>query len=165
MQNEQGEIVHTNIEDDFNNNSHWKNVLDALDDNYDVVIDNVNYKTKYSKIVRDSRTGNPVIDADSKPVIKDVKKNVIKQFEANRREEFNNKKLNDLINSGIEQINGQWNIDPYIVKRDISQKELVFVEELDIQSKDDIETMREKLKIKSIIKYADMLNQGYEFND
>jgi len=158
MRNEQGDIVHTNIEEDFNNNSYWQDVIQALDDNYDVVIDNVHYKTKYGKIVKDNRTSNPVIDADSKPTIKSLTKNVDRQQDADRRREFNDKKLKELIDSGIEQVNGRWQIDCYIDKNG------VFVSDLTPNKNDDIDTIRDKLKAKNIIKYADMLNRGVKFN-
>jgi hypothetical protein len=159
MRNEQGDIVHTNIEEDFNNNTYWKDVIQALDDNYDVIIDNIHYKIKYGKIIKDNRTGNPVVDADSKPTIKSISKNITKEAEKYQRKSFNEKKLNDLVNSGIVQVNGKWQINEYM------DKDGNFHDDLNIKPEDNIDIMRDKLKAKNIIKYADMLNKGVKFND
>jgi hypothetical protein len=154
MRNSQGDIVHTNIEEDFNNNTYWSDVLEALDKNYDVVIDNINYKTKYGKIVTDNRTGNPVIDADSKPTIKSLTKNLDKQADADRKIAYNNTKTQELVNLGITQTNGKWDIKCYMDKNG------EFVDDLNPQKGDNIELIREKLKVKTLIKHADMLNRS-----
>ena len=154
MRNEHGDIVHTNIEEDFNNNTYWADVIQALDDNYDVIIDNIHYKTKYGKTVLDNRTKNPVIDADSKPEIKSLIKNQEKQMDADRRSAFNNKKTQELIDLGITQTRGLWDIRCYMDKNG------EFVEELNPNKTDNIEMIREKLKVKTLIKHADMLNRG-----
>ena len=154
MKNEQGDIVHTNIEEDFNNNTYWKDVIQALNNNYDIIIDNIHYKTKYGKTVLDNRTGNPVIDADSKPIIKKLTKNIDKQMDTDRRSAFNNKKTQELINLGITQNNGKWDIKCYMDKNG------EFVEELNPNKTDNIEMIRDKLRVKTLIKHADMLNRG-----
>jgi hypothetical protein len=159
MKNEQGNIVHTNIEEDFNNNTYWNDVIQALNDDFDVVIDNVYYKTKSGKIVLDNRTNNPVIDADSKPTIKSITKNIEKEQVRQNRRAFNEQKLTDLINSGIENINGQWQIDAYMDKNGN------YHDDLNIKRTDSVDAMRDKLQAQSIIKYADMLNRGIQFND
>lgn len=159
MQNKDGNIAHTNIEEDFNNNIYWESVLKALDDNYDVVIDNIHYKTKHGKRINDNRTGNPVIDADSKPTIKSLTKNITKQAQQYQRKAFNDAKTQELIELGIKQINGKWDIKEYI------NKDGVFCESLQITKKDGLADISAKLKFKSLITYADMLNKGVKFND
>lgn len=154
MKNEQGDIVHTNIEEDFNNNTYWEDVIQALDDNYDVVIDNINYKTKYGKIVLDNRTSNPVIDADSRPTIKSLTKNIEKQADTDRRKEYTDKKIQDLIDLGITQTQDKWDIKIYMDKNG------EFVEELIPNKTDNIEMIREKLRVKTLIRHADMMNRG-----
>lgn len=154
MKNEHGDCVHTNIEEDFNNNSYWSDVIQALNDNYDVVIDNVNYKTKYGKTVLDNRTGNPIIDADSKPKIVSLTKNIEKQQNADRKLEYANKKIEELHSRGITQTNGKWDIKCYMDKNG------EFVQELNPSKTDNIEMIREKLKVKTLIKHADMMNRG-----
>jgi len=154
MKNYNGDIVHTNIEEDFNNNQYWADVIQALDNNYDVVIDDINYKTKYGKIVTDNRTGNPIIDADSKPTIKSLTKNLDKQADADRKLAYNNAKTQELVNLGITQTKGKWDIKCYMDKNG------EFVDDLNPQKGDNIELIREKLKVKTLIKHADMLNKG-----
>jgi len=154
MKNSQGDIVHTNIEEDFNNNTYWADVIQALDDNYDVVVDNIHYKTKYGKTVLDNRTKNPIIDADSKPTIKSLTKNNDKQMDADRRTAFNNKKIQEIIDLGITQTNGLWDIRCYMDKNG------ELVEELRPNKTDNIEMIRDKLRVKTLIKHADMLNRG-----
>lgn len=154
MKNDEGNIVHTNIEDDFNNNTYWKDVIQALDDNYDVVIDNIHYKTKYGKNVLDNRTGNPVIDADSKPTIKSLIKNQEKQEDTDRRQNYADKKIQDILDLGITQTQGKWDVKIYMDKNG------EFVEELNPNKTDNIEMIREKLKVKTLIRHADMMNKG-----
>jgi hypothetical protein len=154
MQNSRGDIVHTNIEEDFDNNQYWADVIQALDNNYDVVLDNVNYKTKYGKIVTDNRTKNPVIDADSQPRIVNLTKNLDRQADADRRTAYNNAKTQELIALGITQTGNKWDIKCYMDKNG------VFVDELNPQKGDNIELIREKLKVKTLIKHADQLNRG-----
>jgi hypothetical protein len=154
MKNEHNNIVHTNIEEDFNNNSYWSDVIQALDLNYDVVIDNINYKTKYGKIVLDNRTSNPVIDADSKPIIKSLTKNQEKQADTDRRKEYTDKKIQDLIDLGITQTQGKWDVNIYMDKNG------EFVEELIPNKTDNIEMIRDKLRVKTLIRHADMMNKG-----
>lgn len=154
LKNSQGDIVHTNIEEDFNNNTHWQDVIQALDDNYDVVLDNLNYKTKYGKVVVDNRTGHPIIDADSKPIIKSLTKNVDKQLDADRKQAYANDKIEQLHKLGITQTNGLWDVRCYMDKNG------EFVEELRPNKTDNIEMIRDKLRVKTLIKHADMLNRG-----
>lgn len=155
MRNYNGDIVHTNIEEDFNNNTYWQAVLEALENNYDIEIDDINYKTKYGKIITDNRTGNAVIDADSRPTIKSAVKNLDKQADSDRRKIYTDKKTQDLIDSGITQTKGMWDIKCYMDKNG------EFVEELMPNKTDNIEMIREKLKAKTLIKHADMLNRGF----
>jgi hypothetical protein len=154
MKNEHNDIVHTNIEEDFNNNSYWSDVIQALDNNYDVVIDNINYKTKYGKTVLDNRTGNPVIDADSKPTIKSLTKNQEKQADTDRRKIYTDKKTQDLIDLGITQTQGKWDVKIYMDKNG------EVIPELTPNKTDNIEIIREKLRVKTLIKHADMMNKG-----
>lgn len=157
MQNAQGDIVHTNIEDDFKNNNQWAQVLSSLDELNDLVIDNLKYKVVAGKIARDKRTGNSVIDADSLPNIVSETPNAAELALSQQRNSFNNSKLQELIDDGFEQINGKWDISAFVNKTGSS------VKELDITMSDDAATMLEKLRIKSMLVHAHMRNQGHQF--
>jgi len=163
MTNAQGQRANTNIGSDFNNNSQWQTVLQAYDDDNTVVIDNIFYKTKNNKIVLDSYTDNPVIDADSRPSIISASPDLQRQQIKQERSDFNQRKLQEVIDSGIEYKNGHWDITPYIV-RQRGETEFNYVEELNPSASDSIDTIRDKLRIKSVIRYADMLNQGLHGN-
>lgn len=157
MQNAQGDIVHTNIEDDFKNNNQWAQVLSSLDELNDLVIDNLKYKVVLGKIARDKRTGNSVIDADSLPNIVSETPNAAELAHREQRNSFNNSKLQELIDDGFEQINGKWDISLFVNKTGSR------VKELDITRSDDAATMQEKLRIKSMLVHAHMRNQGHQF--
>jgi len=158
MKNEQGQTAHTNIEADFGNNANWQQVLEAVNDDNTVVIDDVFYKTKSGKIVLDTHTNQPVIDADSRPSIKSIVPDPERQLETEQRRNFNQDKLQSVIDSGIEYKNGRWDITPYM------NKDGVFAEELNPSKTDNIDVIREKLRLKSLIRYADMLNRGFHGN-
>lgn len=164
MSNSDNEIVHTNIEDNFKNNGQWSNVIKALDDNYNVVIDNLYYKKSRGKFITDSRTNNRVIDADSMPHIVSVNRDHVKAQEAANRKVENNQRLSE-IEETFSYENGKWDISACIKPQRSYQKEFSFNDDLKIKATDTDDDMKIKYRLRSLVTTADMLNKGYEFND
>lgn len=149
-----GDIAVTNVDESNNNHTYWQQVLAALNQENDVWVDNLHYKTQHGAVVQDKYTNQPVIDADSKPNIVKQQLTVAAQQNQQSQIQFNQQQLHLVAETFEQDRAGKWIVSDYIDKNG------EFDIDLRLNSSDPADTIRTKLKIQSLIRYAQALNLG-----
>lgn len=150
--NEQLQEAYTYVAPENRNFKQWKEIIDKHAQGYSINVDNLEYKTKYNQIVRHNSNKKPLIDADSIPKIVAEAINTEARQVYQSRLAYNIKKEQALSTElGLQKVKGKWDLSPYEAHR----------KDFEISAGDDAETMRTKLKVKGLLKYAEELNAGF----
>jgi hypothetical protein len=149
-----GDIAVTNVDSVNQNSTYWQDIIQALNEDNDVWIDNLKYKTQHGVIVQDKYTNIPVIDADSMPVIQHKQLTAEAQQNLESRTAFAAEQLRRVTEYFEQDTNGKWIVNQYVTKQND------FIDGLKLTAGDDAADMRAKLDFQAAVRYAQGLNLG-----
>lgn len=141
--------AYTYVDSANNNSQHWQQVIDLCNDNYRVKVGDLIYKTKNGKPILHNRTQLPLVDADTRVTVLDYEKDAELQAHADARQHWRLQQLEQLTEITRQDRNGRWLIDHLLNDPDRH-----------IRSSDSIADIRDKLKLRSLLRFADMMNKG-----